>query len=167
MDYLVDSHSLHPHTRPYHHQVPPKKVLVAKGLAALNSHLQAPSRALVTQITQKAATCALEGRGAFDLTALSTHHPLRSRFIVATAVPTEHRTRNTDFHYTVADGRGCLLLVRIPASHSRISHLVCMMRRRQNKTAPEPRGLGASWWELKWTGVILLAHELELDAHTN
>jgi hypothetical protein len=29
---LFDSHSLHPHTHPYHHQVPPKNVLEAKGL---------------------------------------------------------------------------------------------------------------------------------------
>jgi hypothetical protein len=30
---LVDSqHSLHPHTRPYHHQAAPKKVVTAKGL---------------------------------------------------------------------------------------------------------------------------------------
>jgi hypothetical protein len=29
---LVDSHSLHPHTHPYHHQAPPKKVVKAKGL---------------------------------------------------------------------------------------------------------------------------------------
>jgi hypothetical protein len=29
---LVDSHSLHPHTHPYHHQAAPKKVVEAKGL---------------------------------------------------------------------------------------------------------------------------------------
>jgi hypothetical protein len=28
---LVDSHSLHPHTHPYHHQAPPPKVVAAKG----------------------------------------------------------------------------------------------------------------------------------------
>jgi hypothetical protein len=32
---LVDSNSLHPHTHPYHHQAPPKKVVEAKGLTAL------------------------------------------------------------------------------------------------------------------------------------
>ena len=34
---LVDSHSLHPHTHPYHHQAPPKKVVAAKGLSATRS----------------------------------------------------------------------------------------------------------------------------------
>jgi hypothetical protein len=29
---LVDSHSLHPHTHPYHHQAAPKKVVKARGL---------------------------------------------------------------------------------------------------------------------------------------
>jgi hypothetical protein len=28
---LVDSRSLHPHTHPYHHQVPPKKIAEAQG----------------------------------------------------------------------------------------------------------------------------------------
>jgi hypothetical protein len=32
---LFNLHSLHPHTHPYHHQVPPKKVLPAKGLSRL------------------------------------------------------------------------------------------------------------------------------------
>jgi hypothetical protein len=32
---LVDSHSLHPHTHPYHQQAPPKNVLTAKEISAI------------------------------------------------------------------------------------------------------------------------------------
>ena len=34
---IVDSHSLHPHTHPYHHQVPPPKIMEAKGLSTASA----------------------------------------------------------------------------------------------------------------------------------